>query len=162
MFQKIGSLIDKFVQTVLVINVFSMLLLTVISIFLRWIGISFLWVEPLVRHMVFATAFLGATLATATGRHIAIEILAKSMEATGKNNYQFLITKLTSFLTVLALVWLTYSGYSFFLVEKQYGKIAFLGLHSSFLVGIIPAGFFLMLVRGICDFLDFQPKEIES
>lgn len=162
MFHKVGLAIDKLVKGLLIINVFSMLLLSVISICLRWIGVSFLWVEPLVRHMVFATAFLGATLATSTGRHIAIEILAKSLEAAQKEKILFVLNKFTSFVTIFGLVWLTYSGYQFFLVEKEYGRVAFLGLHSSFLVGIIPAGFLLMLARTICDFLDFTPKEIEA
>lgn len=158
MFHKIGSAIDNFVKTLLVINVFAMLLLSVISIVLRWVGVSFLWVEPLVRHMVFATAFLGATLATATGRHIAIEILAKSLEAAEKEKLLFVVQKITSFLTIFGLVWLAYSGYSFFNVEKEYGKVVFLGIHSSALVGIIPVGFALMLIRTVCDFLDFSPR----
>jgi TRAP-type C4-dicarboxylate transport system permease small subunit len=162
MFKRLGQSIDKVVKTLLVINVFSMLLLSVISIVLRWVGVSFLWVEPLVRHMVFATAFLGATLATATGRHIAIEILAKSLEASRKEKVLFILNKFTSFVTIFALVWLAYSGYQFFKVEQEYGKPVFFGLHSSVLVGIIPVGFSLMLARTICDFLDFSPREIEA
>lgn len=161
MFKKLGAIIDQFVKTVLVINVFSMLLLSVISIVLRWFGISYPWMEPMVRHMVFATAFLGATLATSTGRHIAIEILAKSLETAKKERALFVIHKFTALLTFLALVWLTYSGIGFFQVEQQYGKVVFLNIHSSTLVGIIPVGFALMLIRTFCDVLDFS-KEVKA
>ena len=158
MFKTLGGWIDQIVQTVLVVTVFTMLLLSVLSITLRWFGISFLWVEPVVRHLVFATAFLGATLATSTGRHIAIEILAKSLEASKKEQPLFIINKVTSFLTSIALTWLFISGYDFLKMEIEYGKVAFLGVHSSVLVSIIPIGFALMLTRTICDFFDFSKE----
>ena len=161
MFKTLGQWIDKAVQSVLVLTVFTMLLLSVISIILRWFGISFLWVEPVVRHLVFATAFLGATLATSTGRHIAIEILAKSLEASNKEKPLFLINKVTSFLTIIGLGWLFISGYGFLKMEVEYGKVAFLGIHSSVLVSIIPIGFALMFLRSVCDFFDFS-KELKS
>jgi TRAP-type C4-dicarboxylate transport system permease small subunit len=162
MFKKLGETIDKGVKALLVVNVFAMLLFSVLSIVLRWFETSFLWIEPLVRHLVFITAFLGAVLATATGRHIAIEILAKYLETAKKEKFHFVLNKFISLLTLGALVWLTYSGYAFFIVEKEYGKLTGLGLHSSTLVAIIPVGFALIFLRTLCDFMDFSKQGSES
>jgi TRAP-type C4-dicarboxylate transport system permease small subunit len=39
------------------------------------------------------------------------------------------------------------SGYDFFVVEKEFGAPSFLGIHSAYLVGIIPFGMGLISLR---------------
>ncbi len=154
--RKIANLLDSVVKKALVLLVFSMLSLSVINVCLRWFGISYSWIEPLVRHMVFATAFLGATLATASGKHIAVEIFHKLLETKGKKRNLLLIQKVSTALTIFVLFFLANSGYEFFSVEQRYGSESFLGIHSSTLVLIIPIGFSLMFLRAILDFMDFS------
>lgn len=161
MIKKISYYIDEVVKKLLVVIVFSMLLFSVSNVVLRWFGISYSWIEPLVRHLVFSTAFLGATLATANSKHIGIEILQKFLETKKKTNLLFILSKLSNFISFIILYFLANSGYEFFSVEKRYGAESFLGIHSSTLVLIIPIGFSLMMFRSALNFLDFS-KESEA
>ncbi|EQC47137.1 TRAP transporter small permease [Bacteriovorax sp. Seq25_V] len=160
--RKTANLLDSAVKKSLVLIVFGMLGFSVSNVVLRWFGISYAWIEPLVRHMVFATAFLGATLATAASKHIAIEIFHKILETKGSKKNLFLLQKLATALTAIVLFFLANSGYEFFSVEQKYGAESFLGLHTSTLVLIIPIGFSLMFLRAILDLLDFSSKEGEE
>lgn len=161
MIKKISYYIDEVVKKLLVVIVFSMLLFSVSNVVLRWFGISYSWIEPMVRHLVFSTAFLGATLATANSKHIGIEILQKFLETKKKTNLLFILSKLSNFISFIILYFLANSGYEFFSVEKRYGAESFLGIHSSTLVLIIPIGFSLMMFRSALNFLDFS-KESEA
>lgn len=161
MIKKISHYTDEVVKKLLVVIVFSMLLFSVINVVLRWFGVSYSWIEPMVRHLVFSTAFLGATLATANSKHIGIEILQKFLETKKKTNLLFILSKLSNFISFIILYFLANSGYEFFSVEKRYGAESFLGIHSSTLVLIIPIGFSLMMFRSALNFLDFS-KESEA
>ncbi len=143
------SLFDSLIKRSVVLVVFSMLLITVMSIVLRWFQVSLSWTEPLVRHLVFLSAFLGATLAASTSRHIAIEILEKFLEAKNETKKIFVLQKVIAVITSVCLVYLMLSGYQFFKVEKEYGAEVFWGIHSSALVFIIPLGFSLVLIRTV-------------
>ena len=63
-----------------VICLWAMLIISTLSIFLRWFQVSFLWTDPLVRHLVFITAFLGGSLATGANNHIRIDLAGKLFE----------------------------------------------------------------------------------
>ena len=134
-------------RAALIFSVAAMLSLTLLNIVLRWMGQSIMWIEPLVRHFVFLSAFLGGVLATGARSHIGIDILPRLLEARGYKGAQHLVVRfvmLVSFLVCLTLVW---AGISFSIQEFQYGKPGFLNIHSGYLVSIIPAGFFLIAIR---------------
>jgi len=62
----------------LVALVAALLVLAVAPILLRnALGISPLWVEPVARHLVMWTGFLGALVATREDRHIRIDIILR-------------------------------------------------------------------------------------
>ena len=92
----------------------------------------------------------------ATGRktHIGIDILGKFLE---KRDLQFFrnqivrIIALASFGTRLLLI---KASYDFMKIELEFGKVEFLGIHSGFLVGIIPFGFSLIAFRFFVDFME--------
>ncbi len=65
-------------------------------------------------------------------------------------------------LIFLALIWLVVASYNFMLMELKYGKISFLGLHSGWLVGIIPFGFSMMAIRFLNIFLQSFSNEGEK
>ncbi|MFG1501057.1 TRAP transporter small permease subunit [Halobacteriovorax sp. XZX-3] len=156
MIRKIEEVTDLVVGWLVVANVAVMLGLSVLAIIFRWFDISFSWVDPLVRHLVFALAFLGATLASGKSRHIAIEILPKFLESEGKHRSLFILNKITQVCIIVGTTWLFASGVQFYNVEKQFGNLTSLGLHSSVLVAIIPIGFALIFIRTILAFLNFK------
>ncbi len=156
MIRDIQKLTDQIVGYLLVVVVALMLSLSIFAIVLRWFDQSLGWIDPLVRHLVFVTAFLGATLASGKSRHIAIEILPKFLENQGKHRALFILNKFINLATIIGTIWLFASGYQFYHVEKEYGQMLSLGLHSSTMVAIIPVGFALIFFRTILAFLDFK------
>ena len=58
-----------------------MMILSITGIVLRWFNIAFLWIDPLVRHLVFICTFLGGAIATGRGTHIGIDIIGRLLES---------------------------------------------------------------------------------
>jgi len=143
----IDHLIEVLTSKLLVICVLVMLLLSVASIVLRWGGLSFLWLDPVVRHLVFLCTFLGGAIATGRGTHIGIDIIGKQLEARKLNHYQDLINRAIYLASFAVLIWMIKASIEFTKVEFEYGRAEFLGIHSGFLVSIIPVGFAVICYR---------------
>jgi TRAP-type C4-dicarboxylate transport system permease small subunit len=139
-----------------------MLALSVFSILLRWFETSMLWIDPLVRHLVFLSAFLGGVLATGKGTHIGIDVLGRYFESAHHEALLKNLKRIIGLTSFGTLIWLVYASYEFMLIELKYGKISFLGLHSGVLVGIIPVGFLLMAIRFFNIFLQSFSNEEEG
>lgn len=157
--RKIDSFIESFASHFLTVAVSGMLLLAILSIVLRWFSITLLWVEPLIRHLVFLSAFMGGVLATGRKTHIGIDILGKYFESKNMlvaHAWVGRIIALVSFLTLLVLI---KSGIDFVTVEAKYGKAVFLGIHGKYLVSIIPFGLSLIAYRFFYLFLNSWAKE---
>lgn len=155
----LDRVLDKACSVALVSGVFLMLLLAVMTIAFRWMDTSFSWMEPAVRHLVFLCTFLGGVVATGRGSHIGIDILERYLENQGHFKLQAWLERAISLVAFIVLVWLSKASWGFMQIEFEYGKVAFLGIHSGFLVGIIPAGFGLIAVRFLFMFLlSFPPK----
>ena len=157
--RKFTSYFDLFIEKSLVVIVLLILSLSISSICLRWIEVACRWINPLVRHLVFLSIFLGGTLASGKGCHIGIDALVRYFES--KNNVKLLlrIQKVSLIVTIIALGFLTYSGYTFFLIEKEYGEKIFFSLHSSSMVAIIPFGLGLICIRSILKYLDLESEQ---
>ncbi len=147
--KKLDCLTEYLTKKVLIVCVLSMLFLSVLNIFLRWFNMTLFWVEPLVRHLVFLSAFLGGALATGKRSHIGIDILHRWLENKKDSKFAKLILVLTTSVSIFTLLWLVYAGIEFMKVELQYGRDVFWGIHSGVLVGIIPFGFGLICFRFI-------------
>lgn len=163
MIKKIDNFIDKIAFYGIVVSVLFMLGLTVLNIVLRWFNTSILWIDPFVRHLVFLSAFLGGVLATGKDSHIRIDLATKLCEKLESPNLSLWLSRTVSLITMIATVLLAIAGYDFYKVELQYGKEAFLGIHSGFLVGIIPVGMGLISLRYFLKILlSFTKEEKES
>ena len=145
--QKIDQFLEEFCKIGLVISLSGILFFCVLNIILRWFDSTLLWVDPLVRHLVFLCAFLGGALATGRGQHIGIDIISKLLEQGDNKSMIQKLRGFISFISMVTLIWLTKAGFSMTLVEWEYGKESFLGIHSSVLMGIIPLGFIIIAYR---------------
>lgn len=143
----IDQSIEKLTVVLLVAGVALMLSFSLMTIVLRWFESSFLWLDPLVRHLVFLCTFLGGVMATGRGSHIGIDIVSKTLEVQGKENWLIPIKRVIALVSFLTLIWLIQASYLFMTIELEYGRASFLGIHSGVLVGIIPAGFALIAYR---------------
>jgi TRAP-type C4-dicarboxylate transport system permease small subunit len=142
---KVVSIFDKTIEVLIVTCVVLIIFLSCLNIALRWFELALTFVEPLVRHLVFMSAFLGAILAIGSDRHIKIDLMQKVIH---KNKILKNIFEPIYFCIILTvLLVLSYSSYEFTLSELEYGKVEFLGIHSGFLTAIIPCGFVLMSFR---------------
>ena len=147
MIKKIDGWLENIAKISIVICVFGMLSLSVLSIVLRWFEVSLLWIEPLVRHLVFLAAFIGGSLATGAGQHIKIDLLARLLEKIEKPFLKKIVELITLALTLLACLILVKASYSLAAIEFEYGKPQFLGIHSGYLLSIIPVGMGFICLR---------------
>ncbi|MBT3583447.1 MAG: TRAP transporter small permease subunit [Halobacteriovoraceae bacterium] len=139
--------IEKGSSWVLIFTVLLMLSLSVTTIVLRWFQTSLLWLDPLVRHLVFIATFLGGVLATGRGTHIGIDIIGKWLETKKKYKAIKSIRIIIALTSTLVLAWLISASWDFVAVEFKYGKPHFLGIHTGYLVSIIPVGLSLICYR---------------
>lgn len=139
------NLFDKVIEFVVVICVVLIIALSCLNIALRWFELALTFLEPLVRHLVFLSAFLGAVMAIGSDRHIKIDLMQRYIQKNKNLNRIFLPIYFLVILIVLVI--LSYSSFKFSLSELQYGRIEFLGIHSGYLTSIIPLGFLLMTIR---------------
>ena len=113
------------------ISLGAMISLTLINILLRWFGATILWIEPLTRQLVFLSAFLGGAIATGSRSHIAIDLAGRLLDGVGLKGLKGVLDRLLVLFCFVAVVWLSYAAYQLYLVELEFGKIEFLGIHSS-------------------------------
>lgn len=146
-FQTFDDILEKFSRWGLVFSLFFILGFAVLSIVLRWFGLSPMWLEPMIRHVVFLSAFLGGSLATSKGVHIKVDLLTHLVERSPSKVIHWLHRNIVAFFCLGTTIVLTKAAYDFFLVEKEFGNPAFLHIHSSYLVGIIPFGMGLISLR---------------
>lgn len=147
MISKLDRFIEKFAQTLIGVCLFFMLSLTLLNIVARWFNETFLWIDPLVRHLVFLSAFMGGVLATGNASHIKIDLIGRALEAKNLKKLKKVLAVALSLISAFACFLLAKSGLDFAKVELEYGSTAFLGIHSGHLVSLIPFGFSLIGLR---------------
>ena len=161
------DLLEKISRWGLVSTLFGILSLAVMGIIFRWLGQSVMWIDPLVRHLVFLSAFFGGSLATSKNVHIKVDLLTKLVEKSNSPIIHWVYRNLMSLFCFLVTLTLLKAGWDFFLVEKEFGAEAFLGIHSAYLVAIIPFGmgiislrFFNQLILGILSGVQREPHHL--
>jgi len=147
----LDRLIDRWSARILVILVLAMIFLGLLGMVLRWCQTSFLWLDPLIRHFVFVSAFLGGVLAAGRGAHISVDAVSKILAPEGAWARWLKLTVLC--LSFLVTLWPIWAGVKLVLVEWDFGQKVFFGIHSSFLIAIMPIGFSLIAYRFLFKFL---------
>ncbi len=143
------DILEKISRWGLISCLLTILSLAVMAIFFRWGGKSFMWLEPLTRHLVFLSAFLGGSLATSKNVHIKVDLATKLVEMSSSKFIHWLHRNIITLFCCLTTMALLKSSYDFYLSEKEFGAPAFLNIHSSYLVAIIPFGVGLIMLRFI-------------
>lgn len=147
-FHKFDLIIGKIAQHLLVLSILSMLGISVLSIILRWFNTNILWFEPLIRYLVFLSAFLGGTIATGRRTHIGIDLVGKFFESRKKWEAQRWVGRMTDLVSFLVLLVLIKACLDFVGEEAKYGRTnVFLHIHAKYLAAIIPFGFGLIALR---------------
>lgn len=131
----------------LVACLFGVLGFAFLAIVLRWFGSSVMWIDPMVRHLVFLSAFLGGSLATSSNQHIKVDLFSKLIEMSSSKLLHWIHRNLISLFCFIVTFVLVKSSWDFYQVEKEFGAPAFLEIHSAWLVAIIPFGMGLICLR---------------
>lgn len=161
-FKKIDWGIEKFATWLLVLCVLSMLTLSSLNIVLRWMQMNITWVDPFVRHVVFLSAFLGGVIATGQGTHIGIDLIGKFVESKGWHSLRQAINQFIFLVSGVVLIWMIKAGIDFTKVELEFGKEDFWGIHSGYLVAMIPAGLSIIALRFFVLFILSFSREGDS
>lgn len=161
--RKLDTGIEKLTSWLLVLCVLSMLTLSSLNIVLRWMQMNITWVDPFVRHVVFLSAFLGGVIATGRGTHIGIDLIGKFVESKGWHSLRRAINQFIFLVSGVVLIWMVKSGIDFTKVELEFGKEEFWGIHSGFLVAMIPVGLGLIAFRFLLLFiLSFEMEKART
>ncbi|SMF59670.1 TRAP transporter small permease [Pseudobacteriovorax antillogorgiicola] len=139
--------LDRFCTIALMVALGIMIGATLLNIVLRWFNTTLLWVEPMTRQLVFIAAFLGGAVATGSRSHIAIDLVGRLLDTFGLQSIKAVIDRLILSFCLLAVVWTAYAGYQLVLVEWEFGKIEFLGIHSSVFIAVVPVGLLVIAYR---------------
>ncbi len=140
----------------------ALLLLTLVAlgatqIFLRnFFNSGLLWADPLMRHIVLWLGACGAALASARVRHISVDALTRVLPARlrpGRRVIVYTATAIAAYLLAISTVRLVID-------EREFGEIAFLGVHTWVAQLILPAAFVLIAYRTLLGiFLAREPAE---
>jgi TRAP-type C4-dicarboxylate transport system permease small subunit len=130
-----------------------------LNIVLRWFNTSLMFVDPLVRHLVFAMAFLGAVEATERSQNISIDILKRYLEAKNKDHLIGIINRVVYVFSILGCLWLASSAYGFVKIEMEYPRELFWGLNTGMAAAIIPFGFVFIAIKSLLKLLTYQGEQ---
>jgi len=120
------------------------------QIFLRnFFNSGLLWADPLMRHIVLWIGACGAALASAHVRHISVDALTRVLPARFRPARRAIVygaTAAAPYILAIATVRLVID-------EREFGEIAFLGIHTWMAQLILPAAFGLITYRTLLSIL---------
>ena len=142
--EKLSRIAARAEDGTLVALVATLVLVASSQIVLRnLLSITLLWADPLIRHLVLWSGFVGAVVATRESRHIKIDFLFRFCTQRVRHAVQ-LVTHTCSSLVCLLLFW---AAVGFVLDEQAYGQRGFLEIPLWSLQLIFPATFGIMAAR---------------
>ncbi len=160
---KVLRVLNSLEEIVLCLLLLAMIGLSCLQITLRsFFSGGLLWADPLIQQLVLWSGLLGASMATARGKHIALDLVVYLVPARF-HPWILVLTHLFSTLTVAALV---YAAYLFLASEITYGSPGLFSLPSWTWNLIFPLAFALITIRSgiafvreIRNVVRRQPKE---
>lgn len=136
----------------LVVFLGAMVVLAFSQVILRNLfGTGLLWADPLVRHFVLWTGFLGGAMATSADRHISIDALTRFLSIRVKAGMHVI----TNLFAAIACSYLAQAALVFILSEKSAGSTTVLDIPVWLGASIVPAGYALMAFH-------FMVRAVES
>ena len=147
-----GRLLER---TVLSLVLFAMVGLSIFQIVLRNVfDAGYIWIDPLLRALVLWLAFLGAIAAAARGRHIAIDVVSRSLRPRARR----LLARFVCLIAGAICVALADAGYAYLGLEREFQATAFLGLPTWAVQSVLFFGFGLLAFRFLADALLGPPE----
>ncbi|HUT85220.1 MAG TPA: TRAP transporter small permease subunit [Elusimicrobiales bacterium] len=147
---KIESYFIKTEKIALVVLIGLMVLLSFLQVSLRLtVGKSILWLDPLLRYFVLWVGFLGASIAVATNKHFALDVLTQKF----KPKLNKLTNIVNRIFTSAVCIVLMYAAVKFVKSEISFGaKLFSIGLWqvpAIYMEFMIPLGFGLIIFHSL-------------
>ena len=146
----VDRLFSKVEMIVLVVSLSIMVFLAFGQVVLRnAFNAGYPWADPIVRHLVIWSGFMGAALATRDERHISIDALTKFFSHKSKR----VVAVVTSAFAAVVCYYLATASWQFLLEEKAVNNMMVLSIPTWVAIIIIPVGYgvltFHFLIRGL-------------
>lgn len=145
---------DKVVLYALILVIAALLLFSSWAVVSRMLHSTNLWAEPLSRHLVFLSLFLGATLAVANDQHIRMDIVSRYLELKQSKRLELILTIVLYSLVLVFLTVLLYASWHYYLIESSTPTDAFLFFKLHHMLLLIPGGLSLISFRFLTQLLD--------
>lgn len=163
MIKKIFRISAKAEEWLLCLMLTSMIMLACTQIVLRtFFSSGLLWIDPLLRYLVLWSGFIGASMATSKGKHIALDVISYLVP----DPIKAWLETLTSVFSMIVAALLTYASFLFIRDEYIYGGSGLFELPTWFWSSIFPFAFTLITLRfgmlAINSFISLLPKSITS
>ena len=130
----------------LVVFLGIMVVLSFVQVVLRnFFSTGFVWADPLVRHMVIWTGFLGAAIATHEGRHISIDALTRFLSP----RWKAAATVVGQVFLAVVCAFLVGASWEFLVEEREAGSEFLAGIPTYLALMIIPVGYLLIAVHAV-------------
>jgi len=143
--RKISDIIEKIESLLIFVLVFLMVIFSFLQIILRNIfAISIFWLDDFVRHSVLWVGFLAASIVTAHGRHINIDLFSRFFKGASKR----LLGVIKNIFSLVISVILLYASLKFISYEREGGEVSLtLKVPVWYLELIFPFTFSMMIFR---------------
>lgn len=145
--QKIDQGLAKISLGLLIVALVSMVLLTMLNCILRFKGLTSSWIISFQGHLVLLSVFLGGILAIGEREHFGVQSLLDFFKAQGFQKIYKALMIAMLLASLFGSLFLFSASYDFFKMESEFGKNSLWGIHSRFLVMMIPIGFALISFR---------------
>ena len=131
--------LSSFESFMLVLLLFLLVGLAFLQVVLRnFFNTGFIWLDPLLRHMVIWLLFLGAAQATRHKKHLNIDALTKILKKPHKRIAALVINAFS----LCIVIFMVYGAWNYLLIER------------GFFITIIPLGMVLIGYRFLLHFID--------
>lgn len=163
MIKKIFRISAKAEEYLLCLMLTSMILLACTQIVLRtFFSTGLIWIDPLLRYLVLWSGFIGASMATYKGKHIALDVISYLVPEPIKT----WLETLTSIFSMIVAALLTYASFLFIRDEYTYGGPGLFELPMWFWSAIFPLAFTLITIRfamlAVNSFISLLPKSVTT
>ncbi len=143
-FPKINDGLEKIESALLTIILIIMIGLAFGQVILRnFFNTGISWGDAFVRHLVLWVGFIGASVATKEGGHLAMDLVSRFLPEKLRKPTAMFVDAISALVCAL----LAFASYKFVIGEKEAGAMLMPGVPNYLAIVIIPIGFFFMSLR---------------
>lgn len=141
----IDRIVSYLEQGFVIVALTVMVSLSFVQVIMRdFFSMGFGWADELLRHLVLWTGFIAGSMVTKQGRHIAIDVMSRTLPQNLRKSSEMVLT----FLAILFSGFLFKVAVHFVMVEKEFGQMCE-PLHTPLWVMelVFPITFCLLTIR---------------